>query len=203
MLYPRTLLTLPELDNRDPGDSLLPGRNISDLVVHCSVLLHPAYRRCQFAAHPQGHQRFPGIRSDRRQPLLHGEPQLGLGQRLLPPGEKLHHRHDEHRPCHGGNGHALAHVAGDQPPEYRLQHAHGLERGPRRPFHRERCVDPRYHVSSLCRILVDVEIGSGGFMSDLTFNGGATGASMGNQQYTMRNLVFNNCKTGRFCRTRV
>jgi hypothetical protein len=32
-------------------------------------------------------------------------------------------------------------------------------------------------------------------MSDLTFNGGATGASMGNQQYTMRNLVFNNCGT--------
>lgn len=34
-------------------------------------------------------------------------------------------------------------------------------------------------------------------MSDLTFNGGATGASMGNQQYTMRNLVFNNCGTGK------
>lgn len=33
-------------------------------------------------------------------------------------------------------------------------------------------------------------------MSDLTFNGGATGASLGNQQYTMRNLVFNNCQTG-------
>ncbi|KAI0601014.1 pectate lyase superfamily protein-domain-containing protein [Biscogniauxia sp. FL1348] len=40
-----------------------------------------------------------------------------------------------------------------------------------------------------------IESGSGGFMSDLTFNGGATGASMGNQQYTMRNLVFNNCQT--------
>lgn len=26
-------------------------------------------------------------------------------------------------------------------------------------------------------------------MSDLTFNGGATGASMGNQQYTMRYLI--------------
>jgi hypothetical protein len=37
-------------------------------------------------------------------------------------------------------------------------------------------------------------------MSDLTFNGGATGASMGNQQYTMRNLIFNNCQTGRFAR---
>lgn len=32
-------------------------------------------------------------------------------------------------------------------------------------------------------------------MSDLTFNGGATGASIGNQQYTMRNFVFNNCVT--------
>ncbi|KAH9885496.1 pectate lyase superfamily protein-domain-containing protein [Xylariomycetidae sp. FL2044] len=40
-----------------------------------------------------------------------------------------------------------------------------------------------------------IESGSGGFMSDLTFNGGATGASMGNQQYSMRNLVFNNCQT--------
>lgn len=40
-----------------------------------------------------------------------------------------------------------------------------------------------------------IESGSGGFMSDLTFNGGATGASMGNQQYTMRNFVFNNCGT--------
>lgn len=33
-------------------------------------------------------------------------------------------------------------------------------------------------------------------MSDLTFNGGATGAAMGNQQYTMRNLKFRNCGTG-------
>lgn len=40
-----------------------------------------------------------------------------------------------------------------------------------------------------------IESGSGGFMSDLTFNGGATGASMGNQQYTMRNFVFKNCGT--------
>lgn len=40
-----------------------------------------------------------------------------------------------------------------------------------------------------------MEEGSGGFLTDLTFNGGATGASMGNQQYTMRNLRFNNCKT--------
>jgi glucan 1,3-beta-glucosidase len=43
-----------------------------------------------------------------------------------------------------------------------------------------------------------IEEGSGGFMTDLTFNGGATGASMGNQQYTMRNLEFNNCKTGEY-----
>lgn len=45
--------------------------------------------------------------------------------------------------------------------------------------------------------MADLVPGSGGMMSDLTFNGGATGASMGNQQYTMRNLVFNNCGTGR------
>lgn len=37
-----------------------------------------------------------------------------------------------------------------------------------------------------------IESGSGGFMSDLTFNGGSYGAQFGNQQYTMRNLEFNN-----------
>lgn len=37
-----------------------------------------------------------------------------------------------------------------------------------------------------------IESGSGGFMTDLTFNGGAYGAQLGNQQYTMRNLDFNN-----------
>lgn len=47
------------------------------------------------------------------------------------------------------------------------------------------------HISSR----LSIESGSGGFMSDLTFNGGATGASIGNQQYTMRNLVFKNCVT--------
>ncbi|KAI1078144.1 pectate lyase superfamily protein-domain-containing protein [Whalleya microplaca] len=49
--------------------------------------------------------------------------------------------------------------------------------------------------SSVVHVGLFIESGSGGFMSDLTFNGGATGASMGNQQYTMRNLVFNNCQT--------
>jgi glucan 1,3-beta-glucosidase len=32
-------------------------------------------------------------------------------------------------------------------------------------------------------------------MTDVTFNGGIIGASVGNQQFTMRNLVFNNCVT--------
>lgn len=32
-------------------------------------------------------------------------------------------------------------------------------------------------------------------MTDLTFNGGMIGAQVGNQQFTMRNLVFNNCVT--------
>jgi glucan 1,3-beta-glucosidase len=32
-------------------------------------------------------------------------------------------------------------------------------------------------------------------MTDLTFNGGMIGAQVGNQQFTMRNLVFNNCGT--------
>src|SRR5436190_15768731 len=32
-------------------------------------------------------------------------------------------------------------------------------------------------------------------MTDLTFNGGRFGLQVGNQQFTMRNLVFNNCVT--------
>ncbi|KAK4661295.1 uncharacterized protein QC763_703600 [Podospora pseudopauciseta] len=37
--------------------------------------------------------------------------------------------------------------------------------------------------------------GSGGFMVDLTFNGGQYGAFFGNQQFTTRNLTFNRCQT--------
>ncbi|KAI4204581.1 MAG: hypothetical protein LQ346_001590 [Caloplaca aetnensis] len=39
-----------------------------------------------------------------------------------------------------------------------------------------------------------IEEGSGGFMSDLTFNGGQNAASFGNQQFTARNFVINNAK---------
>ncbi|KAL4774483.1 pectate lyase superfamily protein-domain-containing protein [Aspergillus nidulans var. acristatus] len=38
--------------------------------------------------------------------------------------------------------------------------------------------------------------GSGGFMTDLTFNGGNYGMFVGNQQFTSRNLTFNDCNTG-------
>ncbi|KAF3932746.1 hypothetical protein ABW19_dt0205660 [Dactylella cylindrospora] len=41
-----------------------------------------------------------------------------------------------------------------------------------------------------------MENGSGGYMSDLVFNGGKFGAWMGNQQFTLRNITFNNCDTG-------
>ncbi|KAJ8065164.1 hypothetical protein OCU04_005876 [Sclerotinia nivalis] len=37
--------------------------------------------------------------------------------------------------------------------------------------------------------------GSGGFMADLTFHGGKYGAFLGSQQFTSRNLTFNNCQT--------
>ena len=37
--------------------------------------------------------------------------------------------------------------------------------------------------------------GSGGFMSDLVFNGGGIGAFFGNQQFTTRNLTFNDVQT--------
>jgi glucan 1,3-beta-glucosidase len=37
--------------------------------------------------------------------------------------------------------------------------------------------------------------GSGGFLTDLTFTGGQFGAQFGSQQFTMRNLVFQNSRT--------
>ena len=42
---------------------------------------------------------------------------------------------------------------------------------------------------------VFIENGSGGYLGDLTFNGGRYGLQVGNQQFTMRNLVFNNVQT--------
>ena len=43
-----------------------------------------------------------------------------------------------------------------------------------------------------------MENGSGGYMGDLTFNGGNVGAYLGNQQFTTRNMVFNGCGTAIF-----
>ena len=40
--------------------------------------------------------------------------------------------------------------------------------------------------------------GSGGFMTDLVFNGGKYGAFFGNQQFTTRNMTFNGCQTAIF-----
>ena len=40
--------------------------------------------------------------------------------------------------------------------------------------------------------------GSGGYMEDLIFNGGAVGFFSGNQQFTVRNLTFNFCETAIF-----
>lgn len=40
------------------------------------------------------------------------------------------------------------------------------------------------------------ENGSGGFMSDVLFNGGSIGMSCGNQQFTVRNFEFSGCRTG-------
>ncbi|KAJ3111779.1 hypothetical protein HK100_002560 [Physocladia obscura] len=40
-----------------------------------------------------------------------------------------------------------------------------------------------------------MENGSGGFFGNLTFNGGNYGMSIGNQQFTTRNLIFNNVNT--------
>ena len=40
--------------------------------------------------------------------------------------------------------------------------------------------------------------GSGGFMTDLVFNGGNYGVFLGNQQFTTRNMTFNGCNTAIF-----
>ncbi|KAJ5974954.1 hypothetical protein N7481_008661 [Penicillium waksmanii] len=40
-----------------------------------------------------------------------------------------------------------------------------------------------------------IESGSAGYMGDLVFNGGNIGAALGNQQFTARNLTFNNAIT--------
>ncbi|CBQ70801.1 probable beta-1,3 exoglucanase precursor [Sporisorium reilianum SRZ2] len=40
-----------------------------------------------------------------------------------------------------------------------------------------------------------MENGSGGFMTDLTFRGGRYGMTVGNQQFTARNLSFDGCQT--------
>ncbi|KAK0458524.1 exo-beta-1,3-glucanase, partial [Desarmillaria tabescens] len=44
-------------------------------------------------------------------------------------------------------------------------------------------------------VIIWMENGSGGFMSDLEFNGGKFGMWVGNQQFTVRNVVFNRVNT--------
>ncbi|KAM0277231.1 hypothetical protein ACHAQH_005952 [Verticillium albo-atrum] len=43
-----------------------------------------------------------------------------------------------------------------------------------------------------------IDNGSGGFMTDLTFVGGRFGMFVGSQQFTTRNMTFNNCQTAIF-----
>lgn len=47
-------------------------------------------------------------------------------------------------------------------------------------------------TAGVVHVGIFMESGSGGFMTDIVFNGGQYGAQFGNQQYTMRNLEFNN-----------
>ena len=48
---------------------------------------------------------------------------------------------------------------------------------------------------NITHVGIFMENGSGGFVSDLTFNGGNIGWRAGSQQYTARNLKFNGCLT--------
>ncbi|ERS99606.1 hypothetical protein HMPREF1624_02966 [Sporothrix schenckii ATCC 58251] len=48
--------------------------------------------------------------------------------------------------------------------------------------------------NNVTHVGIFMENGSGGFVSDLTFNGGAIGWRAGSQQYTARSLTFRNCQ---------
>ncbi|MCQ8205811.1 glycoside hydrolase family 55 protein, partial [Vibrio parahaemolyticus] len=50
-------------------------------------------------------------------------------------------------------------------------------------------------TSKTTAVGIFTENGSGGFVSDLTFNGGNIGWRAGSQQYTARSLTFNKCNT--------
>ena len=50
-------------------------------------------------------------------------------------------------------------------------------------------------VSTTQQVGIFIEEGSGGFMSDLTISGGAIGMNVGNQQFEVRGLTFNGCRT--------
>ncbi|GAB7341544.1 hypothetical protein MBLNU457_7757t2 [Dothideomycetes sp. NU457] len=51
------------------------------------------------------------------------------------------------------------------------------------------------NVPNNTQIGIFMDNGSGGMFEDLIFNGGGTGLFTGNQQWTARNLTFNNCGT--------
>ncbi|KFY58712.1 hypothetical protein V497_04688 [Pseudogymnoascus sp. VKM F-4516 (FW-969)] len=51
---------------------------------------------------------------------------------------------------------------------------------------------------ALAQVGIFMDNGSGGFMTDLTFNGGKYGAFLGSQQFTSRNLKFSKCQTAIF-----
>lgn len=50
-------------------------------------------------------------------------------------------------------------------------------------------------ASGTTHVGLDIENGSGGFITDLVFYGGKIGASLGNQQFTMSNLTFHGAVT--------
>jgi hypothetical protein len=54
---------------------------------------------------------------------------------------------------------------------------------------------PDPHWGPTQTVGIFMENGSGGFVSDLVFNGGNIGFRAGSQQFTARNLVFNSCGT--------
>ncbi|KAJ7303604.1 exo-beta-1,3-glucanase, partial [Mycena albidolilacea] len=51
-------------------------------------------------------------------------------------------------------------------------------------------------LTTLSKIRNTTKNCSGGFMGDLVFNGGKIGMSVGNQQFTVRNVIVNNAQTG-------
>ena len=85
---------------------------------------------------------------------------------------------------------SLANITGNELAKHGLSHESGSwQSTSRRLCKRWYCGASQEAKSGIANTLYS---GSGGFMSDLTFNGGQNAAFFSNQQFTVRNFTVNN-----------